>query len=146
MLIEFSCSNFRSIKNEVLFSMRAGMDDTYADTLIGFDKFNILRTAVIYGANGSGKSNFIKALQFVRDFVVKSISFQPGEPLKFQPHKMASENDTVFRLQFIKDGLRFEYGFAHNRNVVTSEHLYVYPLGRQQKIFERTSDAFIAGD
>ena len=64
MLLEFKCSNHRSIKEEVKFSMIAGSDNTSEELLKGFGNFRVLRSAVIYGANGSGKSNFISALSF----------------------------------------------------------------------------------
>ena len=59
MILEFRCTNFRSIKNEVCFSSIAGADTSYEDRLIEYSKYRILRTAVIYGANGSGKSTLL---------------------------------------------------------------------------------------
>ena len=67
MLLEFKCSNHKSIKEKVNFSLIAGSDNTSEDLLKEFGNFRVLRSAVIYGANGSGKSNFISALSFMRD-------------------------------------------------------------------------------
>ena len=58
MLLEFRCSNFKSIKEEIRFSMIAGKDNTSEELLKVYNNFRVLRSAVIYGANGSGKSNF----------------------------------------------------------------------------------------
>lgn len=147
MLIEFSCGNFRSFKDETLFSMLAGQDDTHEESLLTCDKYRLLRSAVIYGANGSGKSNFVKAIQFVRELVVGSMSLQPGQPLLFQPHKgMRTPQETSFRLQFYKDGQRYAYSFSYNRSMVTAECLHVFPKGRMLKVFERHEDTFMAGD
>ena len=79
MLLEFKCSNHRSIKEEVKFSMIAGSDNTSEELLKGFGNFRVLRSEVISGANGSGKSNFISALSFMRDLVSNSINHQPGQ-------------------------------------------------------------------
>lgn len=79
MLLEFRCSNHKSIKEKVNFSMIAGSDTTSEELLKEFGNFRVLRTAVIYGANGSGKSNFISALSFMRDLVSNSINHQPGQ-------------------------------------------------------------------
>ena len=79
MLLEFRCSNHKSIKEKVNFSMIAGSDTTSEELLKEFGNFRVLRTAVIYGANGSGKSNFISALSFMRDLVSNSINNQPGQ-------------------------------------------------------------------
>lgn len=59
--------DFRSIKEKVNFSLTAGSDNTSEELLKEFGNFRVLRSAVIYGANGSGKSNFISAMSFMRD-------------------------------------------------------------------------------
>ena len=66
MLLEFACSNHKSIRNEILFSTLAGKDNTYEDRIYNMDGVRVLKSAVIYGANGSGKSNFIDAISFVK--------------------------------------------------------------------------------
>ena len=88
MLLEFSCSNHRSIKKKVNFSMIAGSDNTSEDLLKKFGNFRVLRSAIIYGANGSGKSNFISALLFMRDLVSSSINYQPGQEVFQARHKL----------------------------------------------------------
>ena len=64
MLLEFSCSDHKSIKDQILFSTVASKDTTNEDSLYTYGSTRVLRTAVIYGANGSGKSNFVDAMQF----------------------------------------------------------------------------------
>ena len=54
MLLEFACSNHKSIRDEVLFSAIAGSDTTYEERIANFSGIRILKSAVIYGANGSG--------------------------------------------------------------------------------------------
>ena len=66
MLLEFSCSNHRSVRDRILFSALAGADDAHEENLISFAKYRVLRSALIYGANGSGKSNVIDAISFVK--------------------------------------------------------------------------------
>ena len=78
MLLEFHCSNFRSFMSPVLFSMLAGQDDSHQETLVKFENHRILKSAVVYGANGSGKSNLVKAILFLKQLVLESVSFQPG--------------------------------------------------------------------
>ena len=70
MIIEYSFANFRSFKEKTHFSMRATAQTTFNDTLIrDFDE-RILPSAVVYGANASGKSNIISSLQVFREIVV----------------------------------------------------------------------------
>lgn len=79
MVLQFSCSNHKSIKDKIIFSAIAGSDNTFEEGLKPFSNFRVMSSAVIYGANGSGKSNFINALEFMRNLVSESINHQPGK-------------------------------------------------------------------
>ena len=147
MILQFSCSNHRSIKEKVVFSAIASSDNTFEKTLKSFGNMRVLRSAVIYGANGSGKSNFIDALGFMRHLVSESINHQPGQEVFQAPHKLASKDiPSEYDIQFVKNGVRYAYGFAIVRNVVSSEYLYYFPNGRQVKIFERENEEIRPGD
>lgn len=138
MLLEFRCSNFKSIKKEIRFSMIAGKDDTSEELLKVYNNFRVLRSAVIYGANGSGKSNFINALLFMCNLVQTSISYQPGQKIPQATHKLSEkEKPSTFDIQFIRKNVRYAYGFSIEGGAITEEYLYYFPNGRQVKIFER---------
>lgn len=146
MLLEFSCSNHKSIRSEILFSALAGKDTTFEDKTYKSGDDRILRSAVIYGANGSGKSNFINAIGFVRSLVLKSITHQPGQGILQQPHKLdGAAKESTYKIQFITSGVRFAYGFSLKNMLVTDEYLYFFPNNRQTKIFERSGEKFSAG-
>ena len=137
MILEFQCSNHKSIKEEVHFSLIAGSDHTSEEFLKEHGNFRVLRSAVIYGANGSGKSNFIHALWFVRSLV--SINHQPGEKVFQASHKLCrQETPSEYSIQFVKNEIRYAYGFSVKQNLIQDEYLYYFPKGRQVKIFERT--------
>lgn len=138
MLLEFRCSNFKSIKEEIRFSMIAGKDNTSEELLKVYNNFRVLRSAVIYGANGSGKSNFINALLFMCNLIQTSISYQPGQKIPQATHKLSEkEKPSTFDIQFICNNVRYAYGFSIEGGVITEEYLYYFPNGRQVKIFER---------
>ena len=138
MLLEFSCSNYKSIKEKVVFSFIAGKDDTFQNELREFSNFKVLRSAIIYGANGSGKTNFLNALNFMRMMVVNSINHQPGSLILCIPHKLSSKEDgSSFSIQFVKNDVRYAYGFSVQNGLISEEYLYSFPQGRQTKIFER---------
>lgn len=146
MLLEFSCSNHKSIKEKILFSTLAGTDDTYIEKTIPFLDNKILRTSIIYGANGSGKSNFIDALSFVKNLVINSFSNQIGQGIRQIPHKLQSATtDSTYQIQFATKNTRFIYGFTLNNYLVKEEYLYYTPNGRQTKIFERKFNNFTVG-
>lgn len=146
MLLEFSCSNHRSIRDEILFSAIAGTDRTHAENIEKLADIEILKSSVVYGANGSGKSNFIDAISFVKNLVSNSINHQPGQGILQVPHKLDGyERKSNYKLQFIVDGIRYAFGFSLKNMLVVEEYLYYFPNGRQTKIFERTDEDYSAG-
>ena len=146
MLLEFSCSNHRSIRDEVLFSAIAGTDRTHAENIERVAGVEVLKASVIYGANGSGKSNFIDAISFVKNLVSNSINHQPGQGILQTPHKLDGyERKSNYKIQFIVDGIRYAFGFSLKNMLVVEEYLYYFPNGRQTKIFERVGEEYSAG-
>jgi AAA15 family ATPase/GTPase len=147
MILEFSCANHKSIKEKIVFSTIASSDTTYEETLKDFSKYRVLRSAVIYGPNGSGKSNFLSALEFVRNLVCNSINYQPGQGIFQAPHKLCDlKTPSEYAIQFVKDDIRYAYGFSIVENLVKEEYLYYFPKGKQVKIFERDENGVKAGD
>ncbi len=146
MLLEFSCSNHKSIRDKILFSALAGTDDTHKEKLINFSKYRVLRSALIYGANGSGKSNFIDAVSFVKNLVINSINHQIGQGIRQNPHKLCpGGSESTYSIQFVTKGIRYMYGFTLKNLLVVDEYLYYVPKGRQTKIFERSDKGFTTG-
>lgn len=144
MLVEFRVKNFRSLRDEQALSLVASSDKTLADThtqATGLSAVpRLLRSAVIYGANASGKSNLIKALQYMRGVVLESAARPPGAAFALQPFRLdavASARPTEFEVTFILDGIRYQYGFAMTSQRIVAEHLLVYKAFKPQRWFER---------
>lgn len=148
MLVEFRTKNFRSLRDEQVLSLVASTDKTLLDThtlATGVKAApHLLRSAVIYGANASGKSNLIKALQYMRGVVLESATvIQPGQTFGVQPFKLDAESagqPTEFEVTFILDGTRYQYGFAMTAQRIVNEHLLVYKAFKPQRWFERHFD------
>ncbi len=148
MLIEFRVRNFRSLRDEETFSMVASKDKTWADTHTSATGVKatpaVLRSAVIYGANASGKSNFIRALQFMSNLVKTSATgSQPGQPFNVQAFRLDESwiHDPIeFEITFLLGGVRYQYGFAITWERVVNEHLLVYKAFKPQRWFERRFD------
>lgn len=146
MLLEFRCKNHKSIKDEVLFSLLASKDTFNSEHLYGYKDLKILKSSVVYGANGSGKSNFIDAIFFMKSLVTNSINLQPGMGIPYTPHKLNGVgSESFYSVQFIKNGVRFAYGFSIEQMLVKEEYLYYFPNGRQAKIFDRTGMTYEEG-
>ena len=148
MLVEFRTRNFRSLRDEQVFSLVASNDKVQLETHALQTKLNavpyVLKTAVIYGANASGKSNLIKALQFMRGVVVESASLAPGQTFaRLQPFKLDSTTaaqPTEFELTFLLNGVRHEYSFSMSTERILFERLLVYKAFKPQRWFERSFD------
>ena len=149
MLVEFRVKNFRSLREEQVLSLVASKDKTLQDTHTVSTGLKaaprLLRSAVIYGANASGKSNLIKALQYMRGVVAESATIiQPGLTFAVQPFRLdaqSAKEPTTFEVTFIVDGVRYQYGFSMTPQRIVSEHLLVYKAFKPQRWFERHYDA-----
>ncbi len=148
MLIDFRVRNFRSLRDEQILSLVAAKDKTLHElnTMQSGVKAapTLLRSAAIYGPNAGGKSNLIKALQYMRAVVVESASvMQPGQTFNVQPFRFDEKlvlQPTEFEVTFILDGVRHQYGFELTAQRITREYLLVYKAFKPQQWFERHYD------
>lgn len=154
MLIEFRVKNFRSLRDEQTLSLVASSDKTLLDTHTISTQLkaapHLLKSAVVYGANASGKSNLIKALQYMRGVVLESASLQPGQIFdRLRPFKLdatSAQQPTEFEVTFLLEGIRYQYGFSMTEQRIISEHLLVYKAFKPQRWFDRYFDAQSAKD
>ncbi len=108
----------------------------------GVRSIPLVRSAAIYGANAAGKTNLIRALQAMQGIVLHSA--HENNALPVMPFRFDSESGarpTTFEVIAIADGIRFQYGFSATRALVMEEWLYVWPQGRVQVWFERTTES-----
>ncbi len=152
MLIEFRVGNYRSFKEIATFSMVAAnivskdksLDENNVFTVD--DDLTLLKTAAIYGANASGKSNLAKALGFMRWFIINSSKdTQTSEQIEVERFKLSDSTDSepsFFEIVFFMNQKKYRYGFEANRNEVVSEWLFYVPKLRETKLFERKADSF----
>lgn len=139
MILEYLCKNFRSIKDEIVFSMLASKDTSMNEELLAFNSLSILRMATILGPNGSGKSNFIKSFESLVLLIKNSYTLQPGDFLPNYKHKLSSDEPTEYKVHFVNDGIRYFY-FVSYKDVILEEKLYYYPNGKKTILFERTNN------
>ncbi len=148
MLVEFRVKNFRSLRDEQVLSLVASKDKILQDSHTYTSELKtvptLLRSAVIYGANASGKSNVLKALQYMRGVVVESAAeIKPDQTYSIQPFRLDSESEkhpTEFEVTFVIDDVRYQYGFTMTSARIMSEHLLVYKATKPQRWFERWYD------
>jgi len=148
MLIEFRVKNFRSLRDEQTLSLVADKDKSLqeSNTMPSGIKAapTLLRSMAIFGPNAGGKSNLIKALQFMRAVVAESASvMQPGQAFHTQSFRFEATSvaqPTEFDVSFVLDGIRYQFGFALTAQRITREYLLVYKAFKPQLWFERYFD------
>lgn len=146
MLLQFSVTNHRSIKETAIISMKAAADKTMKEILISPDgKKELLPVMAIYGANAAGKSNVLHALLLMREMVC-GIYAKPlkGTELPYEPFAFVDGETEPTELEIIYyyEGIKYAYGFSFDRNKVISEYLYHWPNGREALIFSRENGKY----
>lgn len=148
MLIEFSVTNFRSFRERQTLSMVAAprlrkRENVFKPESAG-EKFpDLLKVAVIYGPNASGKSNLLKALGVVGMIA----SLQPSTrniPLQISPFlfdAVLADQPSVFELNFIYAGMRYQFTLSVTSERIVGEKLLTYPKGQESLLYERLHSA-----
>lgn len=139
MLIRFVVSNFLSFDKECEFNMLPAPYKTHMDHVCSLPKIKLLRGAAIYGANGAGKSNLIKAISFLQDAVISGNLPPKASERHF---KLKAENimlPSVFDVEYTWNKKYFGYHLEFRDNIITNESLYELGFANEDKmLFERT--------
>ncbi|MCC3542941.1 MAG: ATP-binding protein [Microcoleus sp. PH2017_22_RUC_O_B] len=156
MLIGFSAGNYKSFKETVTLSMVASSiteEDKELDENNVFvidRKLKLLKSAAIYGANASGKSNLVAAISFMKWFVLNSSKeTQVSEAIDIEAFRLSTETEkepSFFEIVFLLEGKNFRYGFEVNAEQVVSEWLFQTDDRAEKMLFERDFDNFILDD
>jgi hypothetical protein len=140
MLAEFRVENYKSFKDEQVLSLITSSDESKGKNSIEIGGKSILKTAVVYGANASGKSNLIKAIACMNGIICNSAGYKPKAKLPVVPFlfdEKTKSAPTKFEATFFMEGIRYQYGFSATKEQVHGEWLLAWPLGREQTWFER---------
>ncbi|MCX2429617.1 AAA family ATPase [Pedobacter sp. GR22-10] len=143
MLIEFTVGNFLSFKEKKTLSLEAAAITEFQHNVVEQAGYKILRSAVIYGANSSGKSNFINALINMYEIVKDSAKKGSTDKIKVVPFLLstATENQpSHFEVLFLIEGIRYRYGFEVDDSKVYSEWLFQCIKDNEEELFVRVGD------
>ena len=139
LLLQFSVNNFKSIKDTVVFSMATSSKDK--GNSFKARKYELLHSAIIYGANASGKSNLLKAMAFMGMLVLnKTKVIQSTDTLPHEPFRLNTETEhssSSFEIVCFIDEIKYRYGFELDKSMVYSEWLYADEKGKESKLFYR---------
>ena len=112
MLLRFICNNFLSFKDDFDFKMGTNENKTKNNLGSHIYRYNqkyikILKGSIIYGPNASGKSNFLKAIEYSKNFILFGKNY-----LKAQQNKFSNTDETKFEYFFLIENVIYNYGFV----------------------------------
>ena len=144
MLLEFTVGNFLSFKEKKTLSLYATAIKEFADTnVIAINNYYLLKGAVIYGANSSGKSNLIKAMSTICRLVLQSFEQSSTAELNIAPFLLNTSSEqkpSLFEVLFLLNGIRYRYGFEVDNVSVKSEWLFEARKQTEKPLFIREND------
>jgi AAA15 family ATPase/GTPase len=138
MLINFRVENFRSLKDAQELDLRP----VYRE---GSDSLTV---SAIYGANASGKSNVLRALEFMHNAVTDQGGWNLRNRIRLAPFLLDQEsktNPTSFAVELIIDEIKYNYGFTASRERILEEWLHSFPKKKKRVLFERDGDEYYFG-
>jgi hypothetical protein len=146
MLLMFKVKNYTSFKNEAILDLRATSYVQHPSHVINIDgKTNLLKTTALYGANASGKSNFISAMFFFAQYIFSQFinrkehdeidAVKEQMKIKLEPFMLSTgvREASEFDIIFIHEGKQIQYGFECTPEEVLNEWYYI----DDKKVYER---------
>jgi len=140
MLISFSVQNWMSFHGETTFSMVATRERQHGERVPKLGKYatRVLPVAAIYGGNASGKTNFFKAIHFIRHLVVKGT--QPDGLIPVDPFRLdanSHEQPSRFVMALLIEETIYEFAVAINRATILEERLTLIGSASEKCLYER---------
>ena len=140
MLLEFTVGNYRSFYKKRTLSMIAeALKEEPMGNVAHTGRYNVLKTAAVYGANSSGKSNLLIAMQTMCVCVLTSVRLNDNERLPYEPFLLLKNNHgfTYFEVVFTLDDSLFRYGFTYDANHIDNEWLFVRGINNDKRTREK---------
>ena len=142
MILSFEVSNFRSIREAVTLTMeKTALKDSEANVFAVQPGVHLLKSAVVFGPNASGKSNLLLALKALEFLVIQSGQFKPDEVIApYEPHKLEKSYQKApvnMGISFIAESLRYDFRLSFSKKAIEKEELYFYPNGVRTQLYSR---------
>ena len=149
MLVKIELENFFSIRDRICIDFRAGNTKTalskkLSDNVVEWKGLKLLKSIGLFGANASGKSNILKAINFCCRMVLESHQHNENSIFNYAPFKFEGypEKPSCFLIDFICDDVEYEYSFSLLKSRIISESLFYYPNDRRARVFERDGSEY----
>lgn len=148
MLIRFSVENYRSFNERQIFTMAAGKQSRHKNHIVLANGKRVLKGGILFGANASGKSNLIKAINFGKNIVFSGVNAGNTINRNFRVDSESVTRPGVFQYDIFKNNHFYSYGFAisYLTSKIISEWLYLIDDDKEVVIFERDETGKISTD
>lgn len=142
MIISLRLKNFYSMRDDAVLDFTAETasrkaKDSLPENIIEFSGDRFVNILGLFGSNAAGKSNMIKAIDFCRRLILNSHLNNEGSDFDFEPFKFDADKPSEFYIDFVTEGVEYEYSFTLHKGKVQEESLYYFPKKRRAKIFSR---------
>lgn len=144
MVITLKVKNFFSLRDDAVLDFTVDSSsrknlDPLIENLIDFNGDKFVNIIGLFGGNAAGKSNIIKTMAFCRNLIINSHLSNEGDKFDFQPFKFEKDKPSEFYIDFVENGVEYEYSFSIKEGKIMTESLYHNPNLRKAKVFVRES-------
>lgn len=148
MLLQFKFKNYKCFYDETFIDLMATQEKRHIESTINVNDNNILPVIAIHGANASGKSSALEALDFMFEFIKFSNRIDINSDLPTNPFlfsKKSIKENSEYEVSICLDNNEYRYGFSLNKDKIDEEWLYTKRFALNTKatqkiIFERTNN------
>jgi len=142
MLINFNFSNFKSINDEINLSCETNANEQDVNFIFYDEHNSIFKTAIIYGQNASGKTNIIKALEFLKHFILNA-PLKKTDSIHITPFLFTDDikENSFFEIELLQNGIKYLYQLTLNKKSIVDEKLYFYNPNKAL-VYDRVSQKF----
>lgn len=143
MLFDFTIGNFRSFADRKTLSMEPASISDFSQNVVKKSQYKFLSSAVIYGANASGKSNLLRGIGAMRRIVVESFDKRSVSEIPYDPFLLNPDNPnepTFYEVVFFTENVKYRYGFEADKHTIKSEWLFETKSKTEKPLFLRVPE------
>lgn len=143
MLLHFTLGNYRSFNERKTLSLEPAPISDYPGNVLQLGRYKSLTSAVIYGANSSGKSNFLRGMSMMKNILLESLKQQSINEIPYDPFLLnttSSDEPTFFEVEFVINEVKYRYGFEVTKQLVLSEWLFETQKRTERPLFLRVPE------
>lgn len=136
MLFNFTIGNFRSFSERSTLSMEPAPISDFPENVVKQEPYRFLSSAVIYGANASGKSNLLRGMNAMKRIVVENFDKRSVSELPYDPFMLnarTSHEPSFYEVVFWVENIKYRYGFEADRTSIHSEWLFLTEKRKSEK-------------